>query len=244
MRFPRPRRKRRRILALLPFRDEMRFLPGLFENLAGKVDGVVALDDQSTDESRAFAEAQPLLVDLEVVPPGRLEECADGELHMRLHALAMRHGADWLLGIDADERLEHDFRRRAEVEIDRAEADGHAALWVPWRELWGTPDQMRVDGIWGEKRKACLFTADPDHRFDGRRLHATWAPWPPANGEYPTADLRLYHLRMIDAADRRARVERYERIDPDHEHQEIGYEYLLDEAGMELKPVEPDRGFA
>lgn len=47
------RRKDRRLLALVPFRDEMRFLPGLFENLTGQVDGVIALDDQSTDDSRA-----------------------------------------------------------------------------------------------------------------------------------------------------------------------------------------------
>lgn len=244
MRWPRLRRRRkRRILALLPFRDEIRYLPGLFANLEGKVDGVVAIDDQSQDESRAFVEAQPLLVELGVIPRGELEDNEDTALHKALHAIALRHDADWLLGVDADERLEHDFRRRAEAEIDRAEGEGHAALWVPFLELWGSPDRYRVDGVWGEKRKACLFRADPDHRFDERRLHAIWAPWPPANGEYPSADLCLYHLRMIEAADRQARVERYERVDPDHEHQEIGYAYLTDEEGIELRQVDPDRGF-
>lgn len=246
MRAPRLGRRLKRgrgILALLAFRDEMRFLPGLFDNLEGKVDGVIALDDQSRDASRAFVESQPLLVELGTVGQGELDDCMDAELHRRLQQIALRHRPDWLLGIDADERLEHGFRERAEAEIGRAEDEGHAALWVPFLELWGSPSQVRVDGVWGEKRKACLFRSDPDHEFDQRRLHSIWASWPPANGEYPTADLRLYHLRMIAPQDRRARVARYKRIDPDREHQAIGYDYLLDEKGIELRPVEPGRHF-
>jgi len=221
----------------------MRFLPGLFENLAGQVDGVVALDDQSRDGSRAFVEAQPLLLELLTVKPGAQEELEDGRNHRALTEAAWAHDADWLFGVDADERVERDFRRRADAEIDAAEADGEAALWVPFRELWGAADQMRVDGIWGGKRKACLFKADRDHRFDDRRVHAIWAPWPPPAGDYREADLRLYHLRMIDPADRRARVERYRRIDPELRWQPIGYEYLLDERGIELRAVEPGREY-
>lgn len=245
MRLPRLRseRRRRRLLALVAFRDEMRFLPGLFENLAGQVDGIVALDDQSNDGSRAFVEAQPLLRELLTVSPGEQAELEDGRNHRALTEAAWEHGADWLLGIDADERVERDFRRRAEPELRAAEAAGEPALWVPFRELWGAPDRVRVDGIWGAKRKACLFRADRGHRFDDRRVHAIWAPWPPPDGAYREADLRLYHLRMIETADRRARVERYRRIDPDDTWQEIGYDYLLDERGLELAPLEPGRGY-
>jgi hypothetical protein len=221
----------------------MRFLPGLFENLTGQVDGVIALDDQSKDESRAFVESQPLLLELLTVAPGTQEEMEDGRNHLTLVEAAWRHRPDWLLGIDADERVERDFRRRADREIARAEAGGQIALWVPFRELWDAPDRMRVDGIWGEKRKACLFKADPGHSFDERRLHSIWAPWPPPDGEYPTADLRLYHLRMIEAEDRRARAERYRRLDPERAFQEIGYDYLVDEAGLELAPIEAGRDY-
>lgn len=238
------RPRRRRLLALVAFRDELRFLPGLFENLTGQVDGVVALDDQSSDGSRAFVEGQPLLRELLTVAPGAQLELEDGVNHRALTEAAWEHGADWLLGIDADERLERGFRARAEIEIDRAESAGAPALWVPFRELWDGPDRVRVDGIWGAKRKACLFRSARDHRFDDRRVHAIWAPWPPVGGEYPQADLRLYHLRMIDPADRAARVARYRRIDPDATWQAIGYDYLLDEDGLELAPLEPGREFS
>jgi hypothetical protein len=242
-RFLQPRRRQRRLLALVPFRDEMRFLPGLFENLADQVDGVIALDDQSTDESRSFVESQQLLIELLSVPAGSQEELEDGKNHLNLIEAAWKHDPDWLLGIDADERVEAGFRQRAEREIDRAEAAGQPALWVPFRTLWGSPNQMRLDGLWSEARKACLFKSDPEHRFHGLRLHSIWAPWPPPAGEYPIADLRLYHLRMIRAEDRQTRLDRYRRIDPDNSLQEIGYDHLIDEEGLQLQPLEPGRDY-
>jgi SAM-dependent methyltransferase len=235
--------RRRRILALVPVRDEMRYLPDLLENLQGQVDGVIALDDGSTDGSRGFLESHPFVTELRTVPPGTQEYMEDGRNHLALLDAAWGHDADWLLGIDADERLERDFRRRAEAEIDRAEAAGEIAFWVPFRQLWDSRDQVRMDGDWAERRKACLFKADRTAQFEKRRLHSIWAPWPPPNGEYPTADLRLYHLRTIEAEDRRARAERYETIDPDRVWQEAGYDHLSDEEGIRLEPIEPGREF-
>ncbi len=242
-RLARRRRSRPRLLALVAYRDEERFLPGLLENLALQVDGLVALDDGSSDGSSELLRDHPLVVEVLHVPAGTQDELEDGKNHRALVEASWRHRPDWLLGIDADERVERDFRARAEEEIARAEHDGHSGLWVPFRELWGAPDRMRVDGIWGGKRKACLFRATRRHRFDDRRVHANWAPWPPERGDYPAADLRLYHLRMIRAEDRHARLARYHRIDPDEVWQPIGYEYLLDEEGIELQQLEPGRDY-
>src|SRR5690606_6931093 len=117
-----------------------------------------------------------------------------------------RHGADWLLGIDADERLERDFRRRALHEIRRLAWWPHPVVSVAIRELWDRPDQYRVDGIWGRKRRASFWKARDDHRFDTRALHGHWAPLNSlVRGRCPSGDLIVYHLRMIDAADRIAR---------------------------------------
>ena len=243
-RLRRRRSARPRVLGLVSFRDEERFLPGLLENVARQVDGLVALDDGSTDGSAELIADHPLVVELLRVPAGQQDELEDGRNHRALTEAAWRHGADWLLGLDADERLERDFRGRAEEEIARAEAEAQAALWVWFRELWDAPDRFRADGIWGTKRKACLFRSDQGHRFDERRVHAHWAPWPPPRGDYPQADLNIYHLRMILPEDRRTRVQRYRRIDPDAVWQPVGYDYLLDESGIELKPLEAGREYA
>ena len=236
------RRRRTRVLALVAFRDEMRFLPGLYENLAPQVDGVIALDDGSTDESGEFVAAQRLTEQLISVPSGAQGELEDGLNQRTLIEAAHAHRADWLLGIDADERVERGFRARAWAEFERADRDGASAFWVPWRELWGSPVSWRSDGIWGRKRKACLFRSDPAHAFHTQRVHSVWAGAGDP-GRWPQADLRLYHLRMIDPAARLRRVQRYRRIDPDLRWQSIGYDYMLDDSGLELRPLEPGREY-
>ena len=57
-------------------------------------------------------------------------------------------------------------------------------------------------------------------------------------GRYPVADLEVYHLRMLEPADREARRRRYEALDPDAAFQPgLGYAYLTDEAGLRLRQV-------
>jgi hypothetical protein len=234
---------RRRLLALLAFRDEMRFLPGFFANVPEQVDGIIALDDGSLDGSAEFAVGRPKVLEVLRVPPGTHADNSDSVLRRTLIQAAWKHDAHWLLGIDADERLEVGFRERAEREIARAEAGGHDAMWVPFKELW-EPARVRVDGIWGTKRKACLFRSSRAHVFDDRRIHTHWASVPEPAGGWPVADLRLYHLRMIEPADRIARVERYRRLDPDLVWQPLGYDYMLDASQLELVDIEPGREYA
>jgi len=234
--------RRPRILALIAFRDEMRFLPGFFPSVAPHVDGIVALDDGSSDGSYDYVAAQPGVLEVLHIPPGTHGDNEDSILRRRLIEAAWEHDPDWLLGIDADERVELGFRARAEAELNRADELGASAMWVPFKELWDA-GHYRSDGIWGRKHKACLFRSDRAHAFDTRRVHSFWASVPEPAGGWPIADLRLYHLRMIEPADRRARAERYERVDPDHVWQPIGYDYLLDDTGLELTAVEPERGY-
>ena len=167
----------------------------------------------------------------------------DGLNHRRLVEGAWDLGADWLFGIDADERVERNFRDRAQAEIRRAQWSGQDALWVHFRELWDSADRWRADGIWGQKRKAALFRSDRTHRFDERRVHAMWPSYPPRHGDWPHADLVLYHLRMIHAADRLERVQKFRRIDPDCVWQPMGYDHLLDETDLELRSLEPGRDY-
>jgi len=222
----------------------MRYLPGWFRNVPPQVDGVVALDDGSTDGSGEFAAAQPSV--LELIRKPRLSPHAWDEPENRrlLLKAASRHAPDWLVAVDADERLERGFRERARAEIARARAEGIPALSVHFRELWDSPDTYRADGIWGEKRFARFFRYRADAEIDARALHGHWAPLNSrVGGGFPPADLIVYHLRMIDEEARRERRERYERLDPDGHFQKVGYAYLTDETGLELRPLPAGREY-
>lgn len=233
-----------RIIALLAFRDEMAYLPGYFANVAPHVDGIVALDDGSVDGSGDFVAAQSGVLELIRLPPRNDHEWDEPRNQRLLIEAALRHQPDWLLAHDADQRLERDFRRRALRAIARADREGHRAYAYRFLELWDRPDTYRDDGVWGRKRMASLFRARTDHLFNDRALHGTWAPADAReNGAFPHADLIVYHLRMIDPEDRRKRHERYVTIDPAHQWQAMGYDYLIDERGCQLKPLLRGRGY-
>jgi hypothetical protein len=237
-------RRRVRLLAVLAERDEMRFLPGFVRNVGPQVDGIVALDDGSTDGSAEYLASRPEVIELIRVPPDRPAWDEAGN-YRRLVEAALRHGAEWIISVDADERVEREFRERAERVIRRGSLLGRRAYEVRLRELWDTPEQYRADGVWGRKRPGRLFAARADHEFDATPLHGQKCPVQERrNGLYTLADLELYHLRMIDPADRAARRRRYELADPDARHQpDHGYAYLTDERGLRLRRVRPGRGW-
>ena len=239
------RRRRPRLLALLPVRDEMRYLPDYFENAAPHVDGVVVLDDGSSDGSDEYAASRPEVLEVIRLPRRTPHDWDDARNHRLLIEAARRHRPDWLLGLDADERLERDFRARAEAVIERADVSDISAYSLRLREVWGSPTTIRVDGIWGKKRTARLFRSMEDHVFDDRTLHPHWAPLNARrpNGSFPRANLIIYHLRMLHLEDRIARRDRYKALDPDRRFQPIGYDYLTDETGIELKEIPKKRGY-
>lgn len=236
--------RRTRLLATLMVRNEIRFLPGLLRNVAPHVDGIIALDDGSSDGGDLLLAASPLVLELLRNPLER-PSWDQPAGHRRLVEAALRHGAEWIIAVDADERLEREFRTRAERVIQRGSSIGLTAFGIHFRELWDSPRAVRVDGIWGRKTQPRFFRALADHQFDERPIHAAKAPLQGKfRGAFPIADLIIYHLRMVQPKDREARRQRNEQFDPQARYQPgIGYAYLTDETGLRLCPVPRKRGY-
>jgi hypothetical protein len=236
--------RRVRLIALLAVRNEMSYLPGFLANVSSHVDGIVALDDGSADGSGSLLQSHPRVLEVLRVPIDRPQWDEVGNFK-KLHAAALRHGAEWILALDADERVERDFRDRAERVIRRGRRLGLAAFTLKLRELWDAPETFRVDGVWGRKRVARLFAALPDHRFDYRPLHAVKAPLQArVAGDFIAADLELFHLRTLRREDREARRDRYKALDPESLWQpRSGYDYLTDERTLRLHRIVERRRF-
>jgi len=205
-----------RLLALYSFRYDAHLVPALQENIAPLVDGWISYDDRaatgefSDEPARRFA----------------------------LLTAAHDAGAEWVLAMDPDERIESRARRMLPLLLD-GEASAYS---VSFRELY-TPHHYRVDGRWGQKSQVRLIRiADgvvPPTR-DG--LHTSWHELIPA-AKPRRSGINLYHLKMIDPARRQARAALYERLDPEHAMQTIGYDYLADDTALSLERIPIGRGY-
>lgn len=233
------------IVALLQARNEERFLPTWLENVAPAVSAIVALDDGSSDRTAEILSGHPKVAELLRKPHG--ESWNERDNQMSLIKAGRRLGASWFLAVDADERLEEKFVRDLPQLIEDAEARGMEAYSMRLLELWGDRNHYRVDGIWKGKARYRLFRNNSAHtKFDPRPLHRHWLPLEiVTNIAKVGAHLphRLYHLRMIRAEDRDARHRRYVSMDPSNRYQSQGYDYLVDETGLELAEVPADRDF-
>ena len=234
-----------KIMALLQARNEERYLRGWLENVAPAVDGIVALDDGSTDGTRELLAAHPKLLALLTNPAGQAwNEYAN---QVGLLKAGRQHGATWFLCLDADERLEERLVNDIRPILLEAERRGVDALAIQFRDLWDDRRQYRVDGDWGTRARYRLFRNLPNqNKFDPRRLHRHWMPLElVANLKTAGAHLpyAIYHLRMIRPVDREARYRRYLALDPGNRYQQKGYEHMMDESGLELAPVTPERDF-
>ncbi len=131
--------------AALIVRNEEGFLAACLESLAGIADEVVIADTGSTDRSRDIARAHG----------ARLLDCPwRGDFSAARNAALDAAGGDWILYIDADERLLP--VDRAAVEAMLAPADMIAA------RLW-----LRPRAGYTFYREYRLFRNDPGIRFEG-----------------------------------------------------------------------------
>lgn len=227
------------VVALLPVFDDARYLPGWLESVGSRVGAVVALDDGSRDESAALLEASPLVDVLLRVDPALKQGWDEPANRERLVTAGREVGAEWFVAFDADERPERRLWDEWSTLVQEADRLGAVGIDQPLRELWDSPDHYRSDGVWGRKRKTAVFRNLADeHVFDPAQWHGEWYPAQYIGTDaFVRSDVNLYHLKMIERSDRIARMRRYQALDPERAFQPIGYEYLADEAGVELTPI-------
>lgn len=132
---------------------------------------------------------------------------------------AIKMGADYMLVVAPDERLE---KRAADVIRRLVERDTKLSYKFNLREMY-TPTAYRVDGIWGKKRRI--------------RLHYLHGPI-----SVERVDLNIYHLKHIEPENRRSRAEIH-TLTNTADNKRLGFDYLADEHGLKLEEIPAGREF-
>jgi glycosyltransferase involved in cell wall biosynthesis len=216
--------RRPQLACLLPARNAEPYLPGWLESVRRFADAVVALDDGSTDRTRDLLAAHPLVrVLLTNSPRAGYEGWDDGRNRSRLlDAAVQRLAPDWVLFLDADERIDAGDAR-ALCEFLEREAVRGVAYGLRVHRMIGDLTRWDRDGLVAYR----LFAPERGQSLPEARLHA-----PPVPRSLPKVGttLRIQHLGSIDEEARRARFEKYAACDPAREFQD-SYVHLLEPPG-------------
>ncbi len=212
---------RPRVVGLLPARNAAHDLPGYFESVSAVVDAVVALDDGSTDETGATLEAEPLVrVLLRNRRRPTYHGWDDSANRNRLLRAAAELEPDWLLFLDADERLDPDDGVALRAFIDHEAVEGYAYGMRVFRMI-GDLRYWDRGRLWVYR----LFAHDGDSLPD-QRLHFVPVPRSIPMERWLQTTIRIQHLASLTEGHRRARFEKYREADPDNGFQP-SYENLL-----------------
>ncbi len=233
---------RPKIACVMQLRNEAFQLKGCLSHLREYVDGVVALDDASEDNTVDILGRESMVVDCIKKPKQQTHVWNELENKQLLLRRARELGFDWVLCCDADERYETAFLKRLPHIASAFPIDELGCISVALREIWGTPTQYRVDGIWGTKARARFFSLPASIDFDLEQdLHGQW--YPDHIRRYArmlNADHNLYHLKSMRREDRLKRRDFYKRLDPDNKFQAMGYDYLAQEGdALQIETIAP-----
>jgi UDP-N-acetylmuramyl pentapeptide synthase/glycosyltransferase involved in cell wall biosynthesis len=216
-----------KLVCLLPARNCAHDLPAYFESVARFADAIVALDDGSTDDTRALLEREPLVKVLLTNP--RRESYRgwdDAGNRNRLLEAAGALNPDWTLSLDADERLDASDAAALLNFVEHDALPGYA-YGMKVYSMSGDPDHYDAgSGVRQPLRVYRLFAYEPGQRLAGRRLHLVPVPESIPRSRWLETTLRIQHVGNLTEERRRLRFSKYEEADPNREFQSA-YGHLL-----------------
>lgn len=157
-----------KIIALLPFKNEERFLPAFMESIALVADKLIAIDDYSTDRSVEIInqKAEELNLDVEIRPalPGRIGDWSVDKTRQHLLELGRESGGTHFICLDADECFTKPLSSKLKKIIQNLEPGFKVQM--QWLAMWKSVDHYRNDhSVWSNNFKDFIFADHPDYNF-------------------------------------------------------------------------------
>ncbi len=197
------------VAALLPARNAERGLARWLDLAPGWCDVVVALDDGSTDRTRAVLEASPFVGTVLTEPPRPTAAgWHDGRNRARLLEAAAAYAPDWIVQVDADEWIEPDHAAalRGFLATDAVPGLAYGLL---HRRAWGAGGiDARVSWVYR------VFAWAPGLHMPSEPLHFHPVPLEIDRTAWVRTTVALDHAGASDRDEIDARVRKYVEADP------------------------------
>ncbi len=207
------------LAAVLRVKNEARWIAEVVRGCLQVTDAVLVLDDHSTDDTVHIA-AEAGAVGMSS-PFHDLDEARDKDF--LVESAKSLWSPNWMLLVDGDEVLTADSADTVlhAVAPDQEDVDAWALQIV---YLWDRPDQIRIDGIYGDFFRPSLFRARGSSlRFRrtkfGGNFHCSSVPDDRILGNV-RLDAQLKHYGYIDRAQRISKWHWYNSIDPKNEFED------------------------
>ncbi len=195
------------IVAMMRIKNEARWIASVIVAQLPIVDRLYILDDHSTDATTDICRGFPK-VELFHSPFQGTDETRDKNW---LLGKVESASPDWVLHIDGDEELapgSSELIRQIVANPGECDSFRFKVLY-----LWDRPDQIRVDGIYGNFYRGSLFKFHPGRRFQsavGGGFHCGNVPDP---RNITNCAASLIHYGYMHAEDRRRKYEWYNSAD-------------------------------
>jgi len=195
-----------KFIALIPVKNEARFLPTCLSSISNLVDQVICLDDGSTDNSKEIAKS----FGCDVYDNSLLKESDWSEHRLRktLLTLGRESKGTHFLCLDADEAVTSQFEKICKDVVLKALKPG-LSVKMQWLALWKDQNYFRDDSsVWSNNFKDFIFADDDNISYDYAFLHIKRTPavndqfiLDPKYGailHYQFADWNLFNIKQAD----------------------------------------------
>lgn len=162
-----------KFIALIPFKNEERYLPTCLSSIVNVVDEIICIDDGSTDNSVEIAKS----FGAKVYQNDQLRNVGWAEHHIRQNLLSLgrESGGTHFLCLDADEAVTYQFGIVARFLLPQIKP-GHNVR-MQWLALWKSPNHFRHDSsVWSNNFKDFLFADDGKSQYGYQFMHVSRTP--------------------------------------------------------------------
>jgi glycosyltransferase involved in cell wall biosynthesis len=203
------------ILAMMVVRNEAsRYLLPVLNQLATYVDGIVILDDASTDRTPELCQSHKKVIRFQQLEHPLFEQ-DEAALRTLLWEMTVELNPTWILALDADELLERRISKELPALTEQKEFD---LITFPVYHFWGDLLHYRIDDYWNPSlsRAVCLFRYQKKltYHWASRKLHCGRFPEEAyLTPRYPS-NIRLLHLGYAVKKEHPQKYHRYLSLDP------------------------------